>query len=218
LPEELSSKTLQSLLNQTVPLNMIVVMMQHVPGSNLGRKVSFLFNKAMSRISFQEYDYILRVDGDVILPSNYLEKNMELHADVVGTGGYAMLLKTSTFKKIMDGKLHRESDDSYLFAKFKMLGCIVKKPIVDAYHVEKNHKPFYYLERGRIAYQVGYEPLHMFYLLVSNWRNIITLYNYFSMMIQRKNKFDVANYIKQYQIHRLLRGIKNAFSWNKPLF
>jgi hypothetical protein len=57
---------------------------------------------ALAKEQLDDFSYILRVDGDTILPKNFVEESLKLNADLVGCGGYAQLLKTSTFKELFD--------------------------------------------------------------------------------------------------------------------
>ena len=57
---------------------------------------------ALAKEELDSFGYILRVDGDTILPKNFVEESLKLNADLVGCGGYAQLLKMSTFKDLFD--------------------------------------------------------------------------------------------------------------------
>jgi hypothetical protein len=45
---------------------------------------------------------ILRVDGDTVLPQNFIEESLKLNADLIGCGGYPQLLKVAAFKDLFD--------------------------------------------------------------------------------------------------------------------
>ncbi|MEM2009934.1 MAG: hypothetical protein QXV51_03720 [Thermosphaera sp.] len=81
-------------------------------------KVAYSFNAALliTDIEVDDYDYIFKVDGDVILPQDYV-KNLVSRKPLVAGMGPAMLISTSFFKKFLKKKYPiNYCDDGYILA------------------------------------------------------------------------------------------------------
>lgn len=91
-----------------------------------GVRVAKALNHLLSRESIREYNYLLRVDADVILPQFFLEANLKLDADYVGRAGYAMLLKVDTFIKFFGKFPEIPAEDSYIGLKLIAYSANVK--------------------------------------------------------------------------------------------
>jgi hypothetical protein len=177
----------------------------------LPAKVSDVLNDGLSHIHLENFDYLLRVDGDTVIPPNFLEINLKEHADCCGRTGCAMLIKVSTFLRLMNGKFHPELDDTYLGLKFMKEGATVIGWKVGARHrsvVRDNINE--YSNRGKLMYKVGYEPVHLVQSLVHVhfWtiRDVFTVWGYFVAAIKRTPKYEVADYVFNRQVKRLLWG------------
>ena len=208
LPEELSFKAIQSVLKQTIPVESVMILSKRVKGKTTAEKVSKLLNDGLSHVRIEDFDYLLRVDGDTVIPPNFLEENLKDNPDLCGEAGYGMIIKTSTFKKVMNGKFHPESDDSYISYKFLMKGYKVTKwkvkpiPLGDANfkRVLKSK-----IDRGLLMYKIGYEPFHVILSIRWSLRNIFAIFGYFLGFLKREPKFDVSSFVWRRQIRRLLR-------------
>ena len=164
-------------------------------------RVSYVLNEGLKHVNLNEYDYILRVDCDTLLPIDFVEKNLQLNADAVGFG-HAHLIKVSTFLKVMNGKFHSVSDDSYLNFKFMKEGYTWAywntKPVM----VRDNGKTYglkYFFERGKLMWQLGYEPLHVFGNCRWTIKNVLAVAGYFSALANKVKRFDVADFVFRYQ-------------------
>lgn len=73
----------------------------------LGKRVVAAINYALSKVHLKEFDYLLRVDADTILPDRFIEENLKVDADCVGKAGYAMLLKVDCFIKVFQWTICR---------------------------------------------------------------------------------------------------------------
>ena len=127
VPSHLNSATVSSILQQTYPVDMILILPRKVEGKTVAERVSKVLNEGLSHVRLEDFDYLLRVDGDVVLPHNFLEENLKGKPDLCGGARHAMLIKVSPFLKLMNGKFHPKSDDSYTVYKFMKEGCRIKK-------------------------------------------------------------------------------------------
>lgn len=202
LPEDLNPACLPSIRSQTVPIQKIMLLTERVRGGVLSQKVSYVINKALAQICLEDFDYLLRVDGDTVLPPDYVEKCLRLKPDLCGDWGYVMLIRISPFIRLMNGRFHLEGDDSYITHKFIADGAKVVKTDVSIVQTRKRpHSVAEVMARGTIYYQLGYEPLHLLFGLrnIGLRTYVLIIAGYFSALIRRKAKFDVANYVWHYQ-------------------
>lgn len=79
-------------------------------------RVGFSIRMALKRFNLDNYDYIFKVDGDNLLPKNYVVKLLEKRSPLAGAG-CAFLIKTSFFKKVLKEYPVNYCDDGYVFAK-----------------------------------------------------------------------------------------------------
>jgi len=97
----------------------------------LGKRVAVALNRALSKVRLSEYDYLLRVDADTVLPSNFIEENLKVDADYVGKAGYAMLLKMNCFIKFFNGRFFEiGAEDSYIGLKLLSQECSVRSWVI----------------------------------------------------------------------------------------
>jgi len=61
----------------------------------------------LEHVNLEDYDYLLRVDADIILPKRFIEENLKAEADYVGKAGYCMLIKVSPFLKVFGVDLRK---------------------------------------------------------------------------------------------------------------
>jgi len=179
---------------------------ERVKGGALSQRVSFVINKTLSRIRLENFDYLLRVDGDTVLPYDYVEKCLHSNPDLCGEYGFAMLIKVEPFIRLMNGRFHLEGDDSYVMHKFAIAGAnVVKTKLIQVQTRKRHHSVNEVMDRGRIYYQLGYEPLHLLF----GFRNvtlrtyILIVAGYFSALVARKPKFDIANDVRRHQMRLL---------------
>ncbi|MEM1596022.1 MAG: hypothetical protein QXS24_02590 [Desulfurococcaceae archaeon] len=81
-------------------------------------KIGYSFNAALVKINkeIDRYDYVFKVDGDVILPKDYLINLASRKPHVAGIGP-ALLISTVFFKKLMKNKYPvTYCDDGFIFA------------------------------------------------------------------------------------------------------
>jgi hypothetical protein len=96
-------ETLQSVKNQTVQPFKIVVANKSFPQFKfVGERAGMAIRDVLSKEKLEDYTHILRVDGDTLLPKDYIEHSLSKNVDLVGGGGYAQLLRVSAFKDLFD--------------------------------------------------------------------------------------------------------------------
>lgn len=208
LPEDLHPQCVSSILGQTVQVNMVVLLHKRFKGGAIGQQVSFILNEGLSRICLDDYDYLLRVDCDTMLRSDFLAVALRGFPDLYGDVGYAMLIKISTFKRLMQGKFNEVSDDTYIFHKFRVEGTkTVKldKTLVQTRPWRSNKTNN--MHCGEMYYRIGYEPLHILMLLRNPGLKMMVyvVLGYFCALLRGLPKFDFAPRIWRYQLRRLIR-------------
>jgi hypothetical protein len=205
LPSDYSQATIDSIKNQTLPVDDLVVLDGKVSGASLPARISKLFNNYFEGLRLESYDYLLRVDSDTVLPPTFLEDNLKLNVDVVGYG-HAHLIKISSFVDAMGGRFNPECDDTYLNFKLMLRGyrwsAWNTKPLMVRDN-GKTHSMRYFFERGLVMWKCGYEPLHVLGSVRWDFRNLFSVAEYFSCLIRRVPKFDISKFVFLYQLHKL---------------
>jgi len=208
LPGDLNEGTIESILKQTVPVTEILITSRRTRGKTVSQRVSRNLNLGLAGVELACYDYLLRVDGDTVLPRNFVEENLRDKPDLCGSAGCAMLIKTEPFLRVMGGKFHSESDDSYTGYAFMRAGCRVMDWKVKPKMLRppgNYHGPRYFLDRGRFMWCLGYEPLHVLASFRWQTRNVIAVFGYFAALLRREKKFDVADFVWARQVEKLWR-------------
>jgi hypothetical protein len=96
-------RTVESVKQQTYPVSKLVIANEPFPQfQSVGERTGMAMRNALSKERLDDFTHILRVDGDTILPKNFVEESLKLNADLVGCGGYAQLLKNSAFKQLFN--------------------------------------------------------------------------------------------------------------------
>ncbi len=153
---------IESLKSQTLKPKKIIIANYRVPAKySVGQRSAYAFNRAIRNVNLEEYDYLLKLDDDVILPPNFLEANVGL-ADYVGEGR-AMILKIKTLLQIMGGNLKvMQCEDTYLLQSYYWLGAKIRygwnvPPIDTISHMESlaSHLKKYWIDVGRAQYRFG---------------------------------------------------------------
>lgn len=207
LSKDLNPDCIPAILRQTVPVSMVVLLHKPLRGGTTAQRVSLTLNDGLSHIRLGDYDYLLRVDCDTVLKPEFLATALKGLPDLYGDVGFAMLIKVSTFKRLMNGKFHDVSDDQYLWNKFTVEGARtipLDKHLAQTRTWEYNKTNNMFM--GEIYYRMGYEPLHiLLFLRNHNFRmNLAVVLGYFCSFFRRINKFDFAPRIWSYQIRRLI--------------
>ncbi|MGC8998954.1 MAG: glycosyltransferase [Candidatus Bathyarchaeia archaeon] len=176
----------------------------------VGRRIAVALNCLLSKVCLEEYDYLLRVDADTILPNRFIEENLNADADYVGKAGYAMLLRMDCFIKFFGGRfVEVGAEDSYIGLKLLSQGCSVKSWILPPKLRRRSgahHSWRYYFIRGMEMYKLGYEPIHVIEVLRRDIKNIFTTLGYFTAIAKRIKRYDIASWVFRTQLRRLLYG------------
>jgi hypothetical protein len=187
----------------------------------LGKRVAAAINIALAKEALEEYDYILKVDAETILPCDFVKENLKNLPDFIGSGGSAMLFTTSSFLKALGGKYPEVSaDDTYIASKFLYEGYTVKRWRCDPHFKirEKGHHSYKHeLQRGVAWYRLGYEPIHVLdfprefivYDLrkgIINIDRVFPVIGYFLAALRRVDRYEFAPWIFIMQVRRLLYG------------
>jgi hypothetical protein len=207
LPDDLKQETVESVHNQTVPVDDVLIVSEKITDNiSFPAKISKALNNALSHINLEDFDYILRVDGDTIIPSNFVEENLKENPHVTGDGD-AMIIHVPSFLREMGGRFFDEQDDTYVRFKFAQDGLRSTNLKVQPIRTRKcgaKHSYRYYVERGEIMYRFGYEPLHVLSKFLLDRRNAFLVFGYLKGLLLRYKHFDVYDYVRWEQAQHFL--------------
>ena len=204
LPSELRIETLRSIINQTMPVDCVVLATEKAP-SNLEfpAKISWVLNGVLESFRLECFDYVLRVDSDTVLPIDFIEKNIALGCGVVGFGP-AQLIKVNVFNECMGGRFHRVHDDGYPLVKFQQCGYKVSRNYAAEPFIQRkpgfHHGYNWFVVQGGLHYRYGYDPIGELLVVLYKWRQyhpygLFFLVGYFKALLLNKKRFDVAQTI-----------------------
>jgi hypothetical protein len=203
----MSQETLDSILAQTMPVAEILFVLETPKTGWLPERISTAINHVLETVNLQDYDYILRVSSDNILPPRFLESALKDNYDVSGFGS-AQLIRVAPFLECMGGRLNLVSDDNYIHHCFMQHGYTNGDPSLPAIKKRKSgesHKYDYHVKSGEVCYQLGYEPLHVIAKTDWGFHGFLYLIGYFKALLTRKVLVDTANFIRYKQFQRLKR-------------
>jgi len=237
-------KTVESILKQSVAVSKIIVIVggkelyKKLMSSSLerteyiyvkpdfsqplGKRVGAAINIALVKGNFKEYDYILKVDAEVTLPRDFVEENLREAPDFVGSGGFAMLFKISSFLKVFGGRYPEVmADDTYLSLYLLYKGYTVKRwrRAPDAAVRKKTHHSHrHHFNTGTEVYRLGYEPVHVLLILRGILQDVfkgrieiarvLPIFGYFSAALRRIERYEFAPWIFRMQVRRLIYGVQ----------
>ena len=152
-----SEATLQSIKNQTYKVCRTVFADKIYPETmSVGKRCGSAMRHALLQINLDEFTHFLRVDGDVTLPSTFLEETLKLNVAVVGHAGYAQLVKIRPFKKVLGLYPIFDAEDSYVVRALRESGCSYSdyavKPCLPP---PKKYRKQQWFLTGTIRYQLG---------------------------------------------------------------
>jgi len=174
----------------------------------LGVRVTVALNTILAGESVQKYDYIMKTDADAQLPRRFIEENLKENADCCGGSGYAMIIKVSSFMKVFGGRFPEvAADDTYLGLEFMRRGYIFKDWRLPPASMRKPHHSYrHQFIWGAELYKMGYEPIHVLARIREHRREILTACAYVSAMLKRTRKYELASWVFNAQIRRILYG------------
>jgi hypothetical protein len=112
LPKDLTFETIKSVMQQTIPVEMIVLLTKRSNKSTQTERIPEVLNDGLEKVDLKKFDYFLRVDGHVVLPKDFLEKNLKGEPDTLHGAGFS-IVKVAPFIEIMGGKYYYPNDDSH---------------------------------------------------------------------------------------------------------
>lgn len=203
------SRKLFDELNSKVSKNVEFIFVKADFGKSLGVRLGNAINTALAKVSIQNYDYLLKLDADVILPRQFLPINLEVNADIMGKFGFCMLLKIYPFMKLLKGKWPElATEDTYIVHMYSRYGRIVTDFALSPIVRRKGGARYSWRDQfdmGISMYKLGYEPLHAFVNSIgirTNPRTIFAAFGYTSALIKRTETYDFAAWIFKKQLER----------------
>jgi hypothetical protein len=182
-----------------------------------GARIGHTINTALAGAKLEDYDYLLRVDADTTLPRHFLTANLKVKADMVGRFGFAVLLKTYPFIKLLKGRWPELfGEDTYVVQTYLSNGYRVMNYALSPILKRKSGAFYSWQEqylRGVSYYKLGYEPLHAFGLsvdVISNRKNLFVFLGYTGSIMRRMKQYEFARSIFKMQIHQLVERRKVA--------
>ena len=140
------------------------------------------------------------MDADVVLPPDWIEKATTLGADVVGRGGYALLVRMSAFKAVGYRFPVLEAEDSMLILKLMSLGfkrVTYTEPVFLRGMMRGTDSTMLtFFRNGIWRWKMGYEPVHAVYIPVvaaaheGNLRFLFQIIGYFFALLSRPRRWD----------------------------
>jgi glycosyltransferase involved in cell wall biosynthesis len=135
---------------------------------HIGVRVGKAINHALNNIDLRKYDFLLKVDADVEMPLNYLERCLKLGADLVGLGSF-MLVKMEPFLKLLSGRWPEvPTDDAYVMMRFKAAGLrIAPWPEGLVLKRKTGGSWRYHYYRGIYDLKIGFDPIKELFSAIS---------------------------------------------------
>ena len=194
----------------------IVVADKTFHDKNVGLRVAKAINAALESEDLSGFDWFLRVDGDVILSPDWIERSVASDADVIGRGGYSLLVRMKAFAAIGYRFPVFEKEDSMLVLKLQSLGFkaipyVVKPKFLREPGRGTDRSLQTFFRNGVWSWQMGYEPVHLVYQYASavwirrNPRYLLGMFGYVYGALAGKKKWDedVARFVRSHQLRYL---------------
>lgn len=215
-----SRETERSICNQTIPVKLIIndKPYNRIENETFPHFISRILNDTLLNTDLSMYDYLLRVDDDCLLPSTWIERNLGF--DLVSSSGQAQLIKMAPFLELMNGRFYEDQDDSYLAYKFLINNKSFSEwlyPPISLRKTGEKHDNSYWINRGKIMYQQGFEPLHILFLH-KNKKHFYEVYSFLKCYITRPKRFDTASYVFHEQMKGYLKRIRHPVFTARNLY
>jgi hypothetical protein len=91
LPKDLMFESIKSVMEQTIPVDMVVLLTQKSNKPNQAERERDILEDAYEKIDLTTFDYILKIDGQVVLPKDFLEKNLTKEPDTITSAEYQII-------------------------------------------------------------------------------------------------------------------------------
>lgn len=181
---------------------------------NLGARIGKAINEVLKGVALDDYDYLLKIDADTTLPANFIAANIKTNSDLTGIFGFAMLLKTSPFLTLLNGKWPEVlGEDTYIVHSYQRAGYSISNYLLPPTITRKTnfHSWKYYFNRGFAMYKLGYEPLHTIALSSDIREDRNTLFiipGFISAIVKKELRYEFASWIFKEQLKELINPVK----------
>jgi glycosyltransferase involved in cell wall biosynthesis len=149
---------------------------------HVGVRVGKAINHVLNNIPLHKYDFLLKVDADIVMPLNYVERCLKLEADLVGLGPF-MLVRMEPFLKLLGGRWPEvPTDDAYVMMRFKAAGLRIA-PWPEGLVIKRKAGGSwrYYYYRGVYDLKIGFDPIKEFFSVISLILHRKTLLPFFTL-------------------------------------
>ncbi|MEM1517437.1 MAG: glycosyltransferase family A protein, partial [Thermofilum sp.] len=162
-------------------------------------------NAARAGENLAKYHYLLKLDADVKLHPESLERHVSLGADLVGLGPF-MLIKMEKFLSILGGRWpETPCDDGYILYSFTSRGAVFHPFSPDSVAVKRRGGALgswrYYYLRGADDFRIGINPvteLRITLKLVKkrgSLHPVFTYLGYLTALAKRKEFYSFASVV-----------------------
>lgn len=196
------------------------------PNLNLtvGVRIASAINQILERVDLAKYDYLLRVDADVVLPPSFIKACIKQNADLVGEFS-VMLLRMMAFRQVFHGRfLEVNGEDMYISLKMKSTnGLVVPWGIPPVFRrlPGAGKPPSYFSAKGLVMWKMGYEPVHVVwdafihFMLRHEPAVLFQCTGYFRALVNRKTRYEFARYVTSHQLPHILKNIRIRTKFHK---
>jgi hypothetical protein len=91
LPKDLMFESIKSVIEQTIPVEMVVLLTKKSNKPTQTEQVPDILTDAYEKIDLTTFDYILKIDRHVVLPKDFLERNLANEPDTIVSAGYQII-------------------------------------------------------------------------------------------------------------------------------
>jgi hypothetical protein len=189
-----------------------VIYVKPVMQEHIGVRVGKAINTALRQVCLEHYDFLLKLDADVLLPSNYLARCVTLGADLVGLGPF-MLVKIKPFLTLLHGQWpETPADDAFIATKFRAAGLKVERwlPGITIKTGGSFRQWRYYYLRGMDDFKLGFDPFQELVIVQHLIRSrhsllpMFTLLGYVYAFLWKREMYDFgALYFKKKMMESL---------------
>ena len=91
-------------MKQTIPVDMVVLLTKKSNKPTQTERVRDILNDAYKKIDLSTFDYILKIDGHVVLAEDFLERNLANEPDTITSAEYEIVKVKSFLARAENGK------------------------------------------------------------------------------------------------------------------
>jgi hypothetical protein len=91
LPKDLLFESIKSVMEQTIPVDMVVLLTKKSNKPTQTERVQDILEDAYEKIDLTTFDYVLKIDGQVVLPKDFLERNLANEPDTITSAEYQII-------------------------------------------------------------------------------------------------------------------------------